>query len=142
LRDGYGSTGLVLANGGSVTYQHVICLSKTPREDGSSYPTQNPLPDNLESEPHPKIDVAVEGEVEIETYTVEFDRDGSPSAAYVVGRMLNNGHRVLANEADAGTLKELASMTEEQIGKRGWVSVDPNMEGKGLFTFRKPQSRL
>jgi hypothetical protein len=141
LRSGSGKTGLVLANGGSVTYQHVVCLSNSPRSDGSAYPSKNPLPENLESEPHPVTDVGAEGEVEIETYTVEFERDGSPSAAYVVGRLVSNGHRVLANEADEATLNELAAKSE-QIGKRGWLRRDPDTEGRGLFTFKKPQSML
>jgi hypothetical protein len=88
------------------------------------------------------MDVGAEGEVEIETYTVEFDRNGSPSAAYVVARRLSNGHRVLANEADEATLKELASTTEEQVGKRGWVTTDPETKGRGLFTFQKTPSKL
>jgi Thiolase-like protein type 1 additional C-terminal domain len=59
-----------------------------------------------------------------------------------VGRLLQNGHRILANNADEETLKELASMTEEQIGKKGWVMPDTEDEGRTLFTFRKPASRL
>ena len=36
------SKGLILANGGVLTYQHVVVLSSSPREDGSVYPTINP----------------------------------------------------------------------------------------------------
>jgi len=103
---------------------------------------QNPLPENLESEPHPQIDVGASGEVAIETYTVMFKRDGSPSKAFIIGRLISNGHRILANEADETTLKELSSAVEEQIGKRGWVTVDPDIEGRSLFTFKEPQSML
>jgi Thiolase-like protein type 1 additional C-terminal domain len=142
LRKGQGKTGLVLANGGSVTTQHVIILSSSPRSIGPSYPERNPLPDNLESEPHPPVDIGAHGEAEIETYTVEFERDGSPANAYIVARLLSNGHRVIANEADDFTLKELASSKEEQIGKRGWLSSDPDTEGRGLFTFQRPHSLL
>ncbi len=39
--------GLVLANGGLLTYQHVVCLSNHPRRDSSPYPENNPLPDVL-----------------------------------------------------------------------------------------------
>jgi hypothetical protein len=59
-----------------------------------------------------------------------------------VARLASNNHRVLANEADEETLKELASTTEEQIGKRGWVIPDPNEQGRTLFTFYNPSSRL
>lgn len=66
LRDGNGRTGLILANGGTVTYQHVVCLSSSPRADGSAYPDKNPLPETLEDEPHPKVSRDAEGEVVIE----------------------------------------------------------------------------
>jgi hypothetical protein len=72
---------------------------------------------------------------------VEFNRDGSPSMGYVIGR-LSNGHRVLANDADEETLEELASTHEEQIGKRGWVMPDPEAEDRTIFTFSKPLSKL
>lgn len=72
---------------------------------------------------------------------MEFNRDGSPSMGYVVGR-LSNGHRVLANDADEETLAELASSSEEQVGKRGWATPDPDTEDRTIFTFHKPSSKL
>jgi hypothetical protein len=48
------TTGLILANGGVLTYQHVVCLSSSPRKDASPYPSANPLPAGpppLESSP-------------------------------------------------------------------------------------------
>jgi hypothetical protein len=66
IRQKKSRNGLILANGGMLTYQHVILLSSEPRRDGSSYPEQNPLPENLESEPHPDMDMETGGEVVIE----------------------------------------------------------------------------
>lgn len=66
LRAGNGTHGLVLANGGVLTYQHVICLSSRPRADGQTYPAHNPLPSMLESDTIPKIDETAEGEAIIE----------------------------------------------------------------------------
>jgi hypothetical protein len=40
---GVDSKGLILANGGVLTYQHVVILSSSPREDNSAYPSINPL---------------------------------------------------------------------------------------------------
>lgn len=65
LRAGNGTTGLVLANGGVLTYQHVICLSSKPRADGR-YPAHNPLPSALEYKTTPFIDEIAEGEAIIE----------------------------------------------------------------------------
>lgn len=40
---GVESDGLVLANGGVLTYQHVVILSSLPRKDNNPYPSANPL---------------------------------------------------------------------------------------------------
>lgn len=68
----------------------------------------------------------------MKTYTIAFERDGSPSTGHIVGR-LQNGHRFLANHGSEGTLRELASTTKEQVGKRGWVVKGD--DGRNLFTF-------
>jgi hypothetical protein len=64
LRKGESRNGLVLANGGMVTYQYVVCLSSSPRKD--PYPDKNPLPDMLNDVPAPPIDSQAEGEATIE----------------------------------------------------------------------------
>jgi hypothetical protein len=64
LRKGKARNGLVLANGGMVTYQYVVCLSNKP--SNSPYPESNPLPDLLEDEVVPEVDEKAEGEVVIE----------------------------------------------------------------------------
>jgi hypothetical protein len=66
LRAGDGTTGLVLANGGVLTYQHVICLSARPRADNQPYPANNPLPSNLEPSTPSVIAETAEGEAIIE----------------------------------------------------------------------------
>jgi hypothetical protein len=58
--------GLVLANGGLLTYQHVVCLSNHPRRDGSAYPGKNPLPDVLDDLPVTLVDDRAEGEAIVE----------------------------------------------------------------------------
>lgn len=61
------TTGLILANGGVLTYQHVVCLSSSPRRDGSSYPSVNPLPAGpLGPEGSVKVLAEVEGVAVIE----------------------------------------------------------------------------
>jgi hypothetical protein len=63
---GTSKTGLVLANGGVVTYQHVVCLSSSPRRDGLPYPDHNPLPTYVTNVQTPPVDEAVQGEAIIE----------------------------------------------------------------------------
>jgi hypothetical protein len=64
---------------------------------------------------------------------VEYARDGAPSRGHIVGRLVSNNRRFLANHADEHTLRTLSSMTEEQIGKRG--SVWTVEDGRNVFAF-------
>lgn len=66
LRQGKGKTGLVLANGGVVTYQAVVCLSSSPRRDGLPYPSANPLPPVVKDVQIPAVDEKAEGDAIIE----------------------------------------------------------------------------
>lgn len=132
--------GLVLANGGMVTYQYVVCLSSTPPK--TPYPTHNPLPDLLSPHDIPEIEESANGEAVVETYTVEFNRDGTPGMGYVVGRLLSlgargEGKRFLANHGDERTLRELCSVTREPIGRRGVVKCNSGGDGRNLFIFEK-----
>ncbi|KAL6239218.1 hypothetical protein BDW75DRAFT_227358 [Aspergillus navahoensis] len=128
--------GLVLANGGVLSYHHTVILSTHPRQD-SDYPMWNPLPSHVD-EAHPPIEERAEGGCVIETYTVQFGRDGSPVMGFVVGRLLDgfgngNGSRFVANVEDANTLQQLCSGTE-QVGKQGWVSTEG---GRNLFVYKQ-----
>ncbi|KAL4807029.1 hypothetical protein BDV18DRAFT_136694 [Aspergillus unguis] len=122
--------GLVLANGGVLSYHHTVILSTQPRN--SAYPGWNPLPTQLE-EVHPEIVEQAEGGAVIETYTVQFGRDGSPVLGFVIGLLTSGpkkGGRFVANVQDKSTLQQLCSSTE-QVGKRGFVST----EGRNVFVF-------
>jgi hypothetical protein len=64
LRTGRGNFGVVLANGGVMTYQHAVCLSTRPRS--SHYPDKNPLPEVLDDVRAPKAISKPYGEAIIE----------------------------------------------------------------------------
>ena len=153
--------GLILANGGMLTYQHVIVLSTHPRIDNSSYPVSNPLPeeltpDVLKSIPSaiklpptitspPEVEEKANGPAVIESYTVEFGRDGKPMRGHVVGRLTEKGntegHRFIANHGDERTLEELASHSREPIGRTGWVKCEEGTD-INLFTFGAERSAV
>jgi hypothetical protein len=76
----------------------------------------------------------------LQTYTVEFSRDGSPQKGFVVGRLKSNGHRFLANNADDATLKQLCSHDVEPIGRTG--KVKPSQDGRNVFSFVGETARL
>jgi len=65
LRGGRDTHGLILANGGVLTYQHVICLSSEPRKDKFPYPQERPLPEQTNA-PHPALEDIAEGAATIE----------------------------------------------------------------------------
>lgn len=158
----------MLANGGVLSYQHVICLSKDPRRDGVSYPEKNPLPEKITDVPIPALIEHAEGEATIEviyafifffffqksnhhgqTYTIEYNRDGSPAEGYIIGRLKGNNSRFLSVTADQDNLQQLAALasSDEPIGKTGFVyvedgpGIDPE-ERKNLFTFGKRSTKL
>lgn len=66
LRAGKGKVGLVLANGGVVTYENVVCLSSSPRRDGLPYPDINPLSDYVTDVQVPPVDEKAEGDATVE----------------------------------------------------------------------------
>ncbi|QDS69096.1 hypothetical protein FKW77_010182 [Venturia effusa] len=136
LRTQRANTGLILANGGVLSYQHCIVLSShAPR---TPYPVKTPLPETITDIPVPPIEGQPEGEAVIETYTVEFNRDNTPRLGHIIGRLTSSGARFLANHGDAETLRQLASTTREPIGRSGWVRTDKGVtEGRNLFSFGK-----
>jgi hypothetical protein len=137
LRDGKGDKGLVLCNGGVLSYQYVVILSKEPRKDGF-YPTDNPLPPQITDVPVPELIFDPDGEAVVETYTVELNRDGSPLRAHIIGRLKSSDKRFLANHGDDSTMRKMASGVGEIVGKSGWVWQDGEKKGRSLFAFDKP----
>lgn len=66
MRKGRYQQGLVLANGGIMTYQYAVCLSTKPRYDGSPFPVEDILPAAIIDLPIPQIDEVAEGDAVIE----------------------------------------------------------------------------
>ena len=129
--------GLVLANGGVATYEYAVCLSTAPRADGSQYPVSNPLPYELPSLAKTEMDFQPNDEAVVETYTVDFGRDGKPATGYVVGRTIQGQRRFIAVHGDERTLLDLASVTKEPIGRKGWVK---SAEHGNQFVFNSTPS--
>lgn len=58
LRSRKYNNGLILANGGMLTHQYVVCLSAQPRKDGKGYPAKNPLPPVVQDPAPPFVEDA------------------------------------------------------------------------------------
>ncbi|KAJ5133099.1 Thiolase [Penicillium atrosanguineum] len=110
--------------GGAGNNYSMHALTEMPRKNHNLYPDSGTLHSGPSDE-IPPIDSETEGEARVETYTVEFNRDGSPEQAYIVGRLTGSNHRFLANHGNQATLKRLASTSEEPIGIIGTVMPDP-----------------
>ncbi|ETS80692.1 hypothetical protein PFICI_08221 [Pestalotiopsis fici W106-1] len=135
LRSGRFNTGLILANGGVMTHQYAICLSRSPRKGGSGYPSRNPLPHHLEGLSTPQFLEYATGEAVIESYTADFDRTGAPRLGHIIGRLVETGQRFIANHANEWTLLRLADSNIECIGQRGHVqSLE---EGRNVFKINR-----
>ncbi|PSR81431.1 hypothetical protein BD289DRAFT_462123 [Coniella lustricola] len=130
IRNGKFQNGLVLANGGVLSYQHALSLSSNPRRHDSPYPDSRINSDAVVAGQTPVIETFAEGAAVIETYTVEFDRDGKPETAFIIGRLETTGHRFVANHGDERTLLQISSALEEQVGKKGHVAVERSIGGK------------
>jgi hypothetical protein len=72
LRAGKGKNGLVLANGGWITYEHALCLSRSPRSDGLPYPDEAPLPEVVKDVQIPRIVEEAEGPAIVEVSSVSY----------------------------------------------------------------------
>lgn len=63
LRNGKAHNGLILANGGVLSYQHAVCLSTQPNS-GGAYPDNRAL--KITNKLMPQISAEAEGEAVIE----------------------------------------------------------------------------
>ena len=114
-----------------MTKHHAIVLATTPR--AGQYPLSDTLPPEIEETP-PPIEEHAEGEATVETYTVEYNRDGTPLRGYIIGR-LSSGARFIANTPD-GAMDTYTLLTDgklEPIGLQGRVK--GSADGRNIFQF-------
>jgi acetyl-CoA C-acetyltransferase len=111
---------LVYGNGEIVTKHHAILLGGTPHPEGHVGRLD---PVSAETD-HPPIVEFASGNATIETFTVEYERDGHPLRAVIIGR-LDDGSRFVANvdDDDPATLAGLVDTDREAIGRRGVVAM-------------------
>ena len=122
LRADRGKLGLVTANGWYVTKHAAGVYSTDPPK--KPWERANPKVPQAVVDARPKVVVADEpdGAATVETYTVIFDRDGSPERGIVLGR-LADGRRFIANTPAERRLLE--DMTKRDvIGEKGSVRRD------------------
>lgn len=121
LRAGDGQHGLLFGNGGFATYNHSIILSRSLMR-GISFPHDfdyQAQADALRG-PVPTVDEDYAGPGMIETYTVFYDRAGSPTNGVIVARNAT-GNRFLARVPgdDAAGIAFLIDRAADPVGTSG-----------------------
>ncbi|MGU3437676.1 acetyl-CoA acetyltransferase [Actinomycetes bacterium M1A6_2h] len=103
LRDLSDGVALVHANGGYLTYQHVVLLSRRPHDDGY---VGDPVSQRIHGVDEPVVH-DWDGRAEIVTTAVEYDRNGEPAVGLVIART-DDGRRV-AGHTDADTAARIVA---------------------------------
>lgn len=116
--------GLLFANGGYATHSHTIVLAKDPIP-GVSFPQDFDVNDAADAARGsvPEIDKGYTGPATIETYTVHYNRDGSPRLGTVIART-PAGARTLAmvSADDAAGIAALTDGVREPVGRSGMIT--------------------
>ena len=125
LRRG-GRQGLLFANGGFAAHNHSIILSRTPTAAGR-FPQDYDFQQEADARrgPIPPLVEGYNGPGVIETFTVLYERDGSPRFGVVVARSPAGG-RFLAKvpRHDAAGLAALTHESRQPIGTQGSAVTD------------------
>ena len=122
LRNDPGSYGLVTAVGWYITKHGVGVYSTTPPANGfrSAKPQQ-------EVDASPKREQAFdhEGPATVESYTVMYERDGTPALG-IVACLLDDGRRTWGNVRDADGLQQMVST--DPIGSKATLAADGSVQ--------------
>jgi acetyl-CoA C-acetyltransferase len=123
-----GRYGLLFANGGLATHSHSMVLSRTPF-------AANSFPQNFDYQSEadairgavPPIEEDYVGPATVETYTVFYDREGSPRQGVIVARS-TRGSRFIAKvpDGDRAAIQWLTSGEQEPVGAAGTASKGPD----------------
>lgn len=121
-------TGLVYANGEYLTKHATVVLGTEPSPAADfSWSTSDTTPATV------VVDDGWTGELRVETYTVEYDRAGSPARGYVIGTTPDGARcGVRVSKSDTSTLGALVDPDDEPVGRTGRVQ---EVDGRRVFAF-------
>ncbi|WP_217279506.1 hypothetical protein [Corallococcus exiguus] len=122
-----GRHGLLFGNGGFATYNHSLVLTREPPPAGTPPQSfEHQAEADASRGPVPSFVEDFTGPGRIETYTVLYERDGSPRFGVIVGRGAS-GERFLAKgpAQDAAGIDFLCDGKEEPVGSEGHAVARP-----------------
>jgi acetyl-CoA C-acetyltransferase len=121
LRAATDSAALVTGLGWYATKHSIGVYASRPPEAGDGPFAWRDVQPEVDALPQCAVDETATGRVRVETYTVTFDRDGSPDRGIVACRTAADA-RAWTNITDADTLGALC--VEEGIGRTGVLTAD------------------
>ena len=120
LRDAPGTAALVSGLGWYATKHAIgVYASRPPDHEGRRPFAWRDLQPEVDALPQCRVDPDATGAVRVETYTVTFDRDGTPERGILACRT-PEGTRAWGNVTDADTLAGLCA--DEGIGRTGTLA--------------------
>ena len=122
LRAAPGTAALVTGLGWYATKHSLgIYASRPPSRRGTGDFAWRDVQAEVDALPQCQVDAEATGPVQVETYTVTFDREGAPERGILACRTADDT-RAWANLTDAETLAQLCA--EEGIGRKGTLAPD------------------
>jgi acetyl-CoA C-acetyltransferase len=122
LRAEPGAAGLVTGNGWYATKHSIGVYASRPPAHGGGQPfAWHDVQPEIDALPQCRVDAEGSGRVQVETYTVTFDRDGKTERGIVACRT-RDGARSWGNISDADTLASLCAT--EGVGRTGVLAAD------------------
>ncbi len=129
-----GRYGLLFANGGFATHNHTIVIGREPIE-AAAFPHEFHFQAEADADRDtvPAVVETYEGAATIETYTVLYQRDGSPKWGVIVART-PDGARTLAKipPEDGASIEFLTDGRTEPVGSAGTIAIDA--QGDHIWT--------
>lgn len=119
-----GTHGLLFANGGYATHNHMLLLTRTPQPEGT-FPQDFDLQEQADAlrGAVPEMALDYEGAARLETYTILYDREGAVRHAVVV-TCIDAARRSLAviPAADTDAIARLETGDAALIGATGTIA--------------------
>ncbi len=117
---------MVIANGGYNSKQSFGIYGKRPPKIIWSDLDDSEVQNKILKESLPEPIKQAHGMLEVEAYTITYDRNGNPTAAIVIGSLENNRRTIAFIEAEPIVLKEFEK--DDLVGKKFRVYYDSELE--------------